>query len=80
VSSPQDLERDIEKLRDNLADNIDQLIHRASPKTIADRQMQTTKAHFVAADGAPRTDNIMKVVGGVVAVVVVFAIIRKIAR
>jgi hypothetical protein len=75
------LESEIEQTRERLASTIDELVYRASPKTIMGRQVATTKAHFVDLDsGAPRTDNILKVVGGVVGVVVVFAIIRKIVR
>lgn len=75
------LETEIEQTRERLAGTIDQLVYRASPKTILSRQVATTKAHFVDAEtGAPRTDNILKVVGGVVGVVVVFAVIRKIVR
>lgn len=75
------LETEIEATRERLADTIDQLVYRASPKTIIGRQVETTRAHFVdTSTGAPRTDNILKVVGGVVAVVVVFAVIRKIVH
>ena len=75
------LESDIEATRQRLASTIDELVHRANPKTVLGRQVATTKAHFVDADsGAPRTDNILKVVGGVVGVVVVFAVIRKLVR
>ncbi len=75
------LETEIEQTRERLAGTIDQLVYRASPKTILSRQLATTKAHFVDAEtGAPRTDNILKVVGGVVGVVAVFAVIRKIVR
>jgi hypothetical protein len=75
------LESDIEATRERLASTIDELVHRASPKTVLGRQVATTKAHFVDADsGAPRTDNILKVVGGVVGVVVAFAVIRKLVR
>jgi hypothetical protein len=75
------LETEIEQTRERLAGTIDQLVYRASPKTILSRQVATTKAHFVDTEtGAPRTDNILKVVGGVVGVVVVFAVIRKIVR
>ena len=75
------LESEIEQTRERLASTIDELVFRASPKTIVGRQVATTKAHFVDVDsGAPRTDNILKIVGGVVGVVVVFAIIRKIVR
>jgi Protein of unknown function (DUF3618) len=75
------LESDIEQTRDRLANTIDQLVYRASPKTIVGRQLESTKAHFVDVQtGGPRTDNILKVVGGVVGVLVAFAIIRKIVR
>ena len=39
------------------------------------------KSHFVDLEtGEPRTDNILKVAGGVVGVIVLFAVIRKIVR
>ena len=64
-----------------LAATIDQLVYRANPKTIVGREITTIKAHFVdERTGQPRTDNILKVAGGVVGVVVVFALIRKIVR
>ena len=45
------------------------------------REVSSIKAHFVDRQtGQPRTDNILKVVGGVVGVVVVFAIIRKVVN
>jgi hypothetical protein len=74
------IENDIEVTRERLASTIDQLVYRASPKTIARREANQVKGYFVAPDGTPRTDNIVKVVGGVVAVVVVFGLIRKIVR
>jgi hypothetical protein len=74
------IESDIEMTRERLASTIDQLVYRTSPKTIARREVSQVKGYFVDADGAPRTDNILKVVGGVVGVVVVFGIIRKIVK
>ncbi len=75
------LERDLEQTRARLASTIDELVHRASPKTIVDRQVSSTKAHFVdPASGKPRVDNIAKVVGGVVGFLAVLAIIRKLTR
>lgn len=74
------LERDIEEARQRLASTIDQLAYRAHPKTIIGRQVTTVKSHFVELDtGAPRTDNILKAAGAVVGVVVLFAIVRKVA-
>ncbi|MET3963163.1 hypothetical protein ABIE44_003097 [Marmoricola sp. OAE513] len=72
------IESDIEQTRARLASTIDQLAYRTSPKTIAKREVSAVKGFFVDEKG-PRTDNIIKVVGGVVGVVVVFSLIRKIA-
>ena len=74
------IDSDIEITRERLASTIDQLVHRTSPKTIARREVSAVKGYFVDPQGAPRTDNILKVVGGVVGVVVVFGIIRKIVK
>ena len=75
------LEAEIEETRERLAATIDQLVYRANPKTIVGREITTIKAHFVdERTGQPRTDNILKVAGGVVGVVVVLALIRKIVR
>ncbi len=74
------LEREIEETRERLAGTIDQLAYRANPKTIVSREVTSMKSHFVDLEtGAPRTDNIIKVAGGVVGVIVLVAIIRKIA-
>lgn len=75
------LEREIEETRQRLASTIDQLAHRAHPKTIVGRQVDAVRSHFVELDtGAPRTDNILKAAGAVVGVVVLFAVVRKVAR
>jgi hypothetical protein len=74
------LEREIEATRERLASTIDQLAYRARPKTIVGRQVTTVKSHFVELDtGAPRTDNILKVAGALVGVVVLLAVVRKVA-
>jgi hypothetical protein len=74
------IESDIEMTRERLASTIDQLVYRTSPKTIAKREVNQFKGYFVDANGAPRTQNIAKVAGGVVGVVVVFALIRKLVK
>ncbi|WP_240617169.1 DUF3618 domain-containing protein [Nocardioides speluncae] len=75
------LEAEIEETRERLASTIDQLVHRSSPKTIVRREVTSVKSHFVDLQtGAPRTDNILKVAGGVVGVIVFFAVVRKIVR
>jgi hypothetical protein len=75
------LEREIEETRQRLARTIDQLAHRAHPKTIVGREVASVKAHFVdVRTGEPRTDNILKVAGGLVGTIVVLVVIRKIVR
>ncbi|MDQ6525512.1 DUF3618 domain-containing protein [Nocardioides sp. LHD-245] len=79
--TPSDIEREIEEARERLAGTIDQLLYRSHPKTIVSREVAQAKAHFVdPATGEPRTDNILKVVGGVVGVIALFAVLRKITR
>jgi len=74
------LEAEMEATRERLADTIDQLVHRTSPKTIARREITSLKGYFVdLRTGQPRTTNILKVAGGVVGVVMLFAVVRKVA-
>ena len=74
------LEHDIEQTRERLGATIDQLVYRASPKTIVRREIAQVKAYFVDPSGAPRQDNILKVTGGVVGVVALFVVVRKLVR
>jgi hypothetical protein len=77
----RELETEIEATRERLAGTIDQLVYRAHPKTIAQRQKLAIKSTFVDLEsGAPRTDNILKVAGGVAGVVVLFVALRKLSR
>ncbi len=71
------LENEIEQTRERLGATIDELVYRASPKTIVRREIASVKAYFVDPSGAPRQDNILKVAGGVVGVVALFAVVRK---
>ncbi|WP_277499744.1 MULTISPECIES: DUF3618 domain-containing protein [unclassified Nocardioides] len=73
------LENEIEQTRERLATTIDQLLYRTSPKTIARREVASVKGYFVDAEtGAPRTDNILKVAGGVAGFVTFIVVVRKI--
>ena len=75
------LEREIDTTRDRLADTIDLLVYRAHPKTIVSREISSIKAHFVdPVTGSPRTDNILKLVGGVVGVLTFFVVARRVVR
>ena len=79
--APSELEREIEATRVRLAGTIDELVFRAHPKTIVGREVAGVKAFFVdPANGEPRTENILKVVGGVVGVVVLFVVVRRVTR
>jgi hypothetical protein len=78
--APASIEDDMEVTRQRLAATIDQLVYRASPKTIANREIATLRAHFVDAQGNPRTDNILKVAGAVVGFAVFVLVMRKVTR
>jgi Protein of unknown function (DUF3618) len=80
VSGLDSLESEIEATRERLADTIDQLLYRSSPKTIARREAASAKAVYVAPDGSPRTDNILKTAGIVVGVVALMVVLRKLTR
>ena len=78
-TSPVALEREIEETRERLATTIDQLLYRSSPKTIVSREVAQVKGFFVdPTTGEPRTENILKVAGGLVGAVVLVVILRKI--
>ena len=80
TQDPAALVAEMEVTRDRLAQTIDQLVYRASPKTIVSREITSVKGYFVDLQtGQPRTTNILKVVGGVVGVVMLFAAVRKVA-
>jgi hypothetical protein len=74
------IESDIEATRERLADTIDQLVYRASPKTIARREVASLKAHYVDSFGNPRTGNILKTAGVVVGFVAVVLAVRTLSR
>jgi hypothetical protein len=78
--APEAIEHDIEATRDRLAGTIDQLLYRASPKTIAKREAASFKGFFVDPVTGPRTDNILKVAGGVAGFIAVVVVLRKVAK
>lgn len=81
MTNQTSIEHDIEETRERLAHTIDQLIYRVHPKTIVSREVTSVKSYFVDyRTGAPRTDNILKVVGGVAGAVALFIVVRKVAR
>jgi hypothetical protein len=76
-----DIEREIEEARDRLAGTIDQLMYRASPKTISRRQIAALKAVYAdPVTGQPKTNNILKTAGIIAGVVVVMVTLRRLSR
>jgi hypothetical protein len=78
--TPEAIEKDLEATREQLADTIDQLLYRASPKTIVKREIASIRAFFVDPQGNPRTDNILKVAGGVAGFLVFVVVVRRITK
>jgi hypothetical protein len=72
------LERDMEETRERLAATIDELVERVNPRNALQRRVAEVKAVFVDANGDPRTDNILKVAGGVVGFVGLLVLIRRV--
>lgn len=79
-AQPDDLVDEIEEIRDRLADSVDALIDRTSPKNIARRSLANVKARFVDETGSPRLETILPVVGGTVAVIAGIVVLRRLLR
>jgi Protein of unknown function (DUF3618) len=77
--TPDQITADIATTRNRLAGTIDQLVYRAKPKTIAQRQLESTKASFYDTNGALRKDRVAIVAGVAVGFVALIVAIRKIA-
>ena len=73
-------EAEIEATRERLAQTIDQLLERTSPRNVVRREIAGIKAFFVDPQGSPRTENILKVAGGVAGLVGVVVVIRKVTH
>ncbi|WP_370615722.1 DUF3618 domain-containing protein [Mumia sp. Pv 4-285] len=78
TGTPDQLVAQIDEVRNRLAANVDQLVQRSHPKTLARRGLADVKGKFVTPSGEPRMETIVPVVGGFVAVVGVIVLIRKI--
>ncbi len=77
--TPEQIAADIATTRNRLAGTIDQLMYRAQPKTILQRQVASTKASFYDSQGSLKRDKVAIIAGAVVGVVVLIVGIRKIA-
>ncbi len=82
VSIPT-LEAEIAARRDRLAQTIDELTHRVSPKAIINRQTEAAKARFADVATTPEGDLRVERIAAVVAVVAVIGgwlVYRRIRR
>ncbi len=73
-------EAEIEETRERLAQTIDALLERTSPRNVVRREVASVKGYFVDPQGNPRTENILKVAAGVAGFVGVVVVIRRITR
>jgi hypothetical protein len=80
IESPSTIERDMEETRERLAETIDELLYRTNPKTVVRRELAVVKGYFVDSQGNPRTENILKVVGGIAGFVGMLVVIRRVTR
>lgn len=78
--APDTIVQNIEVTRERLASTIDQIVDRANPKNVASRTAADVKAHFVDENGSPKFEAIIPVVGGVVGVIAVLVVLRKIVK
>ncbi len=75
-----ELERQMEETRERLAATIDEIVHRTSPRALVRREIDAVKGHFVDPQGNPRTENILKVAGGVAGFVALLVVIRRVSH
>lgn len=79
-AQPDELVDEIERIRERLADTVDALIDRTSPRNIARRGLYSLRSRFVDETGSPRLETIIPLVGGTVAVVAGIVVIRRLVR
>ncbi|GAA3149502.1 hypothetical protein JOF29_006786 [Kribbella aluminosa] len=73
----EQIEADIAATRDRLASTVDELVDRANPKAVLERQVEQAKSQVFDEDGQLRTQKIVAVAGAVVGVVGVLLVIRR---
>jgi hypothetical protein len=78
--SMAEIESDMDATRARLAETLDELKVAASPKNIANRQVQKVKDFYVDDYGAVRIDHVAITVGVVVGLIVVRRTWRRITR
>jgi len=78
--SPAEIEADIEQARQRLADTLDELTERLSPRAVLRRGNSVVRGAFVAEDGSVRKDRAALAVGAVLSAIGGAVALRKLAR
>lgn len=76
--TPQQIERDIEAARANLAVTLDEIVDRVKPANVAARAKDKVRAQFIDSDtGAPRMERIVPLAGGVAGLVLLVVLVKS---
>jgi hypothetical protein len=82
--TPEELEAAIAERRAHLADTVDELVGRAQPKALARRSYEDARMGLISAthteDGRLRTERLAAIGGAALALVGLFALLRRRAR
>jgi len=78
--SPAEIEAEIERTRQRLADTLDELSERLSPRAVLRRADSSLRDAFVAEDGSVRRDRAALAIGAVVSAVGGVVALRKLRR
>jgi hypothetical protein len=78
--SPAEIEADIERTRARLADTLDELSERLSPRAVLRQANSSARGVFVAPDGSLRKDRAALAVGALVSVVGGAVALRQLRR
>ncbi|WP_424642260.1 DUF3618 domain-containing protein [Embleya sp. AB8] len=75
--TPQQIERDIEAARANLAVTLDEIVDRVKPANVAARAQDKVRAQFIDSDtGAPRMERIVPLAGGVAGLLLLVVLVK----
>jgi len=69
ANSPADLEAQIERTREQLAETIDQIADRMHPRNVARRVLDRARSVVIDESGEVRTDRVVMIGGAIVAFV-----------
>jgi hypothetical protein len=77
--SPEVIAAEIAQTRDRLAGTIDELVYRAQPKTIVNRQLELLRESLLLKeDGSVDPMKVGRLVGGVVGFLAIIVLIRRV--